>query len=72
MTINEKLNILQDLLDVEQGTLSEDTELDQLNEWDSIASISIIAMFDSLFGKEIKPEEIKGFKIVKDITDKME
>ncbi|MEN6314692.1 MAG: phosphopantetheine-binding protein [Clostridiaceae bacterium] len=72
MTIDEKLNTLNDLLDIEQGALSEETELAQLNEWDSIAVITIIAMFDSLFEKEISPEAVKGFKTIKDITDKME
>ncbi len=72
MTIQEKLNILQDLLDIDQDILSEETVLDQLSEWDSIAAITIIAMFDSHFGKEVSPEEVKGFKTVKDITDKMD
>lgn len=72
MTIQEKLSILQDLLDIEQDILSEETVLDQLSEWDSIAAITIIAMFDSNFGKVVSPEEVKGFKTVKDITDKME
>lgn len=72
MTIKEKLSILEDLLDVEKDSLSEDTGLDEVSEWDSIAVISTIAMFDSVFGKEITPEEVKGFKTIKDITDKME
>lgn len=72
MTIKEKLNILQDLLDIDQDTLSEETELDRLSEWDSIAAITIIAMFDSHFGKEVTPVEVKRFKTIKDITDKME
>lgn len=72
MTINEKLNILEDLLDIEKDTLNEASELEQLGEWDSIAVISTIAMFDSIFGKEISPEEVKGFRTVKDIVDKME
>jgi acyl carrier protein len=72
MIMGEKLNILEDLLDTEKGALNEDTELDQLSEWDSIAVISIIAMFDSVFDKEITSEEIKEFKTIKDITDKME
>jgi hypothetical protein len=29
-------------------------------------------MFDSIFDKEIKPEEVKACKTIKDITDKME
>lgn len=72
MTIQEKLNILQDLLDIDQDILNEETVLDQLSEWDSIASITIIAMFDSQFGKVVSPEEVKEFKTCKDITDKME
>lgn len=71
MDIKEKLHILEDLLDVEQDTLTEDTVLEQLAEWDSIASITTIAMFDSMFKKVLTPEEVNGFKTVKDITDKM-
>lgn len=72
MDIKEKLNVLKDLFDIDQDILREETELDQLNEWDSIASITTIAMFDNLFGKEITPEEVKGFRTIKDITDKMD
>lgn len=72
MTIREKMNILEELLDVEQDTLTEDTELGLLSEWDSIAGITVIAMFDSQFGKTITPEEVRGLKYVKDITDRME
>ncbi len=72
MTIQEKLNILQELLDIDQDILSEETVLDELSEWDSIAAITIIAMFDNHFDKTVSSEEVKGFKTVKDITDKME
>lgn len=72
MTIKEKLNILEELLDIEKDTLQEETALDQINEWDSIAVISTIAMFDSYFGKDITSAEVKGFKSIKDITDIME
>lgn len=72
MNINEKLNILKDLFDIDQDILSEETELDQLDEWDSIAAITTIAMFDSLFGKEVTPQEVKSFKTIKDIIDKMD
>lgn len=72
MTIKEKLNILEELLDIEKDTLQEDTALDRLDEWDSIAVISTIAMFDSYFGKDITSAEVKNFKTIKDITDMME
>lgn len=72
MNIKEKLRILEDLMLIERDTLDEDMELSDINEWDSMAVISTIAMFDSLFGKDVTPEEIRKFKTVKDITDKME
>ncbi|HEX2925415.1 MAG TPA: acyl carrier protein [Ruminiclostridium sp.] len=72
MTYKEKLNILEDLLNVPIDTLKEDTLLQDLSEWDSIAVISLIAMFDDEFGKQIYSQQIKSFKTVKDIIDMME
>lgn len=72
MTSKEKLNLLEELLDIGKDTLSEDTELINLNEWDSLAVIAVMAMFDDEFSKIITSDEIKGFVTVKDIIDKME
>lgn len=71
MNIKEKLSILEEMLDIESNMLSEDTVLESLEQWDSIAIISTIAMFDSLFKKEVTSDEVKSFKTVKDITDRM-
>jgi len=72
MTVKEKLNILEELLSIEKDTLDENTLLEDIEEWDSMAVISVIAMFDSVFGKEIESEEVKRFKTIKDIIDRME
>lgn len=72
MTNKEKLNHLEELLDIEKDTLSEDTELKSLGEWDSIAYISTIAMLDSDFDKVVTSKEVQGFVTVKDIMDRME
>jgi len=72
MTIKEKLNNLEELLDIEKDTLSEETELNQISQWDSMAVITLIAMFDDTFGKIITPAEVKRFKNIKDIIDEME
>lgn len=72
MTVKEKLNQLEDLLDAEKDTLSEDTELEALSQWDSIAVISLIAMFDEDYGKVISPAEVKEYKTIRDILDQME
>jgi acyl carrier protein len=72
MNVKEKLNLLEELLDIEQDTLKEETALDQISQWDSIATIALIAMFDVTFGKIITPREVDELKTVKDIIDKME
>ncbi len=72
MTVKEKLNLLEELLLIEKDTLDENAALSSIAEWDSMAVISTIAMFDSVFGKEITSNEIKKFITVKDITDQME
>jgi len=72
MTNKEKLNLLEELLDIGKDTLSEDKELKNLSEWDSMAAIAVMAMFDDEFGKIITSDEIRGFVTVKDIMDKME
>lgn len=72
MTNQEKLNHLEEILDIEKNTLTEDTELSRLSQWDSMAVIATIAMFDSDFGKIVTPGEVKGFVTVKDIMDRME
>lgn len=72
MNMKEKLNLLEELLFLDKDTLEEASELADFEEWNSMAAISIIAMFDSVFEKELKPEEVKAFVTVKDILDKME
>ena len=72
MTVKEKLNLLEELLFLDKDTLEEASELADFEEWNSMAAISLIAMFDDVFGKELKPDEVKKFETVQDIIDKME
>jgi acyl carrier protein len=72
MTYKEKLNLLEELLLIEKDTLDGATELNSISEWDSMAIISAMAMFDSVYNKDIKPDEIKKFKTVMDIINKMD
>ncbi|MDP4180458.1 MAG: phosphopantetheine-binding protein [Bacillota bacterium] len=72
MTVKEKLNMLEDLLDIERDSLNEDLGLDEVENWDSMAVIALIAMFDESFEKVLTPAEVKKFKTIKDIVDQME
>ncbi len=71
MDIKEKIAKIEELLDVDEGTLTEDTVLEELDEWDSMSILSLIVYFDEECGKNISGEEIKDFEIVKDIMDLM-
>ncbi|MED4888204.1 acyl carrier protein [Lysinibacillus sp. FSL R7-0073] len=66
MTELEKLSMLEEMLEVDEGSLTPETILVDLEEWDSIAIISFIALLDDEFEKAIKGSEIKEFKTVAD------
>ena len=49
MDIKEKIAKIEELLDIDEGTLTEDTVLDELDEWDSMSILSLIVYFDEGF-----------------------
>lgn len=72
MTNEKKIELLEDMLDLEPGTLTPETVLDTLEEWDSIALISFIALVDDEFEKVIKGAVVKKQKTVADLMVLME
>ena len=71
MTTHEKLELIADILDVEADTLTPETKISSL-EWDSIATLSFIAMLDENFGKVVKGAVIKNFVTLQDALNIME
>lgn len=71
MTTKEKLALLEDMFDMDEGTLDAATELSDLDEWDSMAKLSLIVLMDDECGKELKSDDIKKFSTVQDILDYM-
>lgn len=67
MTTEEKIALLEDMLELEAGTLTPETELSSVGEYDSMAKLSLIVLFDEEFGKKLTGEEIRTFKTVGDI-----
>lgn len=72
MELTKKLALIEEALDVEEGSLKPETPLDDVEEWDSIAMLSLIAMLDDEFGKTISGKELKALKTVADILAWME
>ena len=71
MTNEEKIAMLEDMLELDGGSLKPEMELKDIAEYDSMAKLSLIVMMDEECGKKLTGEDIQGFKTVKDILDFM-
>ena len=67
MELKEKLALIEEVLDVEEGSLTPETMLADVEEWDSIAALSLIVMLDEKFEKTVSGVQIKALESVKDI-----
>ena len=65
------LELIADILDMDADEITPETKISSL-EWDSIASLSFIAMMDENFGKEVRGAEVKKFITIQDALDIME
>ena len=71
MTEREKLALLEDMLELDGGTLKPETKLASIDEYDSMAKLSLIVLMDDEFSKKLTGEEIREFNTVQDILDFM-
>ena len=72
MTVEEKIALLAETMDVEEDEIQTEMELADMDCWDSMTKLSIIVMFDDEFGKKITSDDIKKFVTVGDILNSME
>lgn len=72
MTKNEKLTLLEETFELEEGELKEDMNLSELESWDSMTRLSLIVLMDDQFEKKLTGIQIKTFVTVNDILDFME
>lgn len=72
MNAEEKIEFLEEIMEIEEGELTEDLRLDDLEEWDSITKLSLMAAIKKKNNKVITVDELKSFQTVKDICDYLE
>ena len=72
MTQEEKIALLEDMLELDNGFLKPETVLVDIDEYDSMTKLSLIVMMDDEFGKKLTGEQIREFKTVQDILDFMD
>lgn len=71
MNEKEKLALLEEIMELDEGTLSADDVLDDYAEWDSITALSFIALIDEKFGRTISGADVKKMKTVADVLEEM-
>ena len=72
MTNAEKIALLEEVMELEEGTLQQDDVLEEYDEWDSVTILGIISLIDEEFGKTVTGKEVRDIKTVSGLLDMME
>ena len=64
--------LIEKVLNVDNGTISLDTEIGELPEWDSLHNVQIMAELENQFDVKITSEMVMDLETVADIADLME
>ena len=46
-----------------------DTQLDDVEEWDSLSVVSYVAMANTAFGKKIEPKTVREAETIRDLYE---
>jgi acyl carrier protein len=71
MTNQEKIALIEETLEIDGGTLTENTLLSDVAEYDSMAKLTLIVLCDDEFNKKLTGEQIRSFVTVNDILNFM-
>jgi len=69
MKTEDFINELKDALEIEDGEITLETNLKELEEYDSLSVLSIIAMIDENFGKQIPSSDFIKITTIKSLMD---
>lgn len=72
MTMKEKLKLIEECMDLDEGSLKPEDEVERYEEWDSVTILSLIAAIDEHLHKMIEGQDLKKVKTVADILALME
>lgn len=71
MEESRKIELLENMLEMETGSLKPEMLLSEIEEWDSLSVLSLIVLISDNFGKTINHEDTKKLSTVRDILDSM-
>lgn len=67
--MNELLKMLEEVMDLDESTLEPDTVLEELDEWDSLSKLAIMARIKKDYGKKLAVTEMAAFITAGDICN---
>ena len=67
MTVQEKIQFIEDVMEVDEGTLTTDTILEDVEEWDSLSILVLTMEMKKRYNIIITTDMIKALKTVDDI-----
>lgn len=67
MSKEEKLALLEEVMDLDEGELNEDAVLEDIEEWDSLSVLTLISEMKKKYDISLSTQQIKEFKTVADI-----
>jgi len=72
MNVQEFIEKFAEAIDIDAADLKAETEFRNLDEWDSVAYISVIAMMDEEYDIQIEMSQFKQLKTLGAIADYIE
>ena len=69
MTLKEKLNLIEEALEIDLNTITLESHLSDLDGYDSMGKLSIIVLADDEFNKKLSGERLREMNTVKDLVD---
>ena len=72
MDVQKFIENFAEAIDIEASELTAETEFRNLDEWDSVAYISVIAMMDEEYDIQIEMAQFKQLKTLGDIAEYIE
>ncbi|HEX8430640.1 MAG TPA: acyl carrier protein [Longimicrobium sp.] len=69
MNEQELIGLFAEALEVEESSLTPDTQIADVEEWNSIGWLTIMSLVDEQLGVQIESKAIRGFKSVREVID---
>lgn len=72
MSASKIIEIFEDILDIENGKINLNSTPEDIEEWDSVATINIIIAIEEEFGIKFKLKDVQEIKSVKNFLELIE